>query len=229
MALNFISIPPEQTTAVTDLILAAQSMICLLLVRRTAENQGFSFSLWSWVFGLLCFASLLGTIVHGFELAPETMRTLWRPIYFALGLLVALIALAAISHFGHENISRRLLPAGIGIAFIFFAITQIWSDSFLLFVVYEAIMMMFALALYVRCIGCPIRYRGAGFLAAGVLLTLIAAAVDTQSTLRLQFVWAFDNHGIFHLIQMLGLLIISVGLYRSREPIADVKNGDAKR
>ena len=42
MALNFISIPTEQTTAVTDLILAAQSMICLLLVRRTAENQGFS-------------------------------------------------------------------------------------------------------------------------------------------------------------------------------------------
>ncbi len=227
MALNFIDIPTEQTTAVTDLILAAQTMICLLLVRRTAENPGFSLSLWSWVFGLLFFASLLGTIVHGFELSPETMRTLWRPIYFALGLLVALVALAAISHVWQENIGRRLLPAGIGIAFTFFAVTQILNVSFLLFVAYEAIMMMFALVLYVRCLWCPVRQRGSGFLAAGVFLTLIAAAVDTQSTWRLQFVWAFDNHGIFHLIQMLGLLIISIGVIRSKDFNAEADKCDA--
>lgn len=113
MALHFISIPTEQTTAITDLILAMQTMICLYALRRTSANQDFAMSLWSWVFGLLCVASSLGTVAHGFELAPETMRILWCPIYLALGLLVALVALAAISHFGYEDISRRLLPAGI--------------------------------------------------------------------------------------------------------------------
>ena len=229
MALHFISIPTEQTTAITDLILAMQTMICLFVVRRTSTNQDFAMLLWSWVFGLLCVASLLGTVAHGFELAPETMRILWCPIYLALGLLVALVALAAISHSGHEDISRRLLPASIGLAFIFFAITRIWSDSFLLFVAYEAIVMTCALVIYVVCLWSPDRQRGSGFLAAGVFLTLIASAVDTQSSWRLQIVWAFDNHGIFHLIQLLGLLIISVGLYRSREPIADADKCDAIR
>ena len=162
MSLNFISIPTEQTSAITDVILAGQSMVYLYLVRPSSANQSFALSLWAWVLGLMAFSSLLGEFVHGFDLAPETVRVLWGPLYFALGLLVALVALAAFAHLGHGN-------------------------------------------------------------------TLVAAAVDTQSTLRLQCIWAFDNHGIFHLIQMLGLLIISLGLYRSRKPIAGVEKSDAKR
>jgi len=229
MSLNFISIPTEQTTAVTDLILAVQSIVCIYVVRRTSDNQRFAMTLWTWVFALLCIASSIGTFVHGFELTQGFMRILWCPLYFALGLLVALVALAAVAHFGHENFSRRLLPASIGFAFVFFIVTQLWSDSFLLFVAYEAVMMMCALALYVACLWVPNRQRGSGALALGVFLTLLAAAVDTQSTLRMQFIWAFDNHGIFHLIQMLGLLIISIGLYRSQDPITDAEIGDAKR
>lgn len=229
MSLNLISIPTEQTSASTDLILAGQSMVCLYLVRPRSGNQSFALSLWAWVLGLLAFSSLLGAFVHGFELAPETVRVLWGPLYFALGLLVALVALASFAHLGHGNISRGLVPASIGLAFVFSAITQLWSDSFLLFVAYEAVMMTFALGIYIACLWCPVERRGAGLLALGVLLTLVAAAVDTQSTLRLQCIWAFDNHGIFHLIQMLGLLIISLGLYRSRKPSAGVEKSDAKR
>jgi len=227
--LNFVSIPTEQTSAVTDLILAVQSIVCLFVVRRTSENQGLAITLWTWVFALLCIASSIGAVVHGFELTQGFTRILWCPLYFALGLLVALVALAAVAHFGYENVSRRLLPASFGLAFVFLVVTQLWSDSFLLFVAYEAIMMMCALVLYVACLWVPDRQRGAGALALGVFLTLIAAAVDTQSTLRFQFIWDFDNHGIFHLIQMLGLLIISIGLYRSQEPLADAETCDAKR
>ena len=223
MSLNFISIPTEQTTAITDLILAGQSMICLHFVRPRSTNRCFALSLWAWVFGLLSFSSLLGAFVHGFQLAPETVRLLWGLLYFALGLLVALVALASFAHLGHGNISRRLVPACIGFAFVFSAITQVWNDSFLLFVAYEAVMMTLALGIYIACLWRPVERRGLGLLALGVLLTLLAAAVDTQSTWRLQCIWAFDNHGIFHLIQMLGLLIISIGLYQSREPIVDVE------
>lgn len=80
---------------------------------------------------------------------------------------------------------------------------------------------------YIACLWSAVEQWGAGLLALGVLLTLVAAAVDTQSTLRLQCIWPFDNHGIFHLIQMLGLLIIALRLYRSREPIAGLENSDA--
>ncbi len=118
--------------------------------------------------------------MHGFELAPETVRVLWGPLYFALGLLVALVALASFAHLGHGNISRGLVPASVGLAFVFSAITQLGSDSFLLFVAYEAVMMTFALGIYIACLWCPVERRGAGLLALGVLLTLVAAAVDTQ-------------------------------------------------
>ena len=229
MFLNFISIPTEQTSAVTDLILAIQSLVCVFLVCRNAENQGYAMILWRWVFALLCIASSIGTVVHGFELSQEFKRILWCPLYFTLGLLVALVALAAVAHIGCENISKRLLPVAIGFAFVFALVTQLWSDSFLLFVVYEAIMMTFALTLYVACLWGSNRQRGSGALALGVLLTIAAAAIDTQATMRMNIVWEFDNHGIFHLIQMLGLLIISVGLVQSQEPITNLEIVDAKR
>lgn len=229
MALNFIDIATEQTSAVTDLILALQALVGSYFIGRKSTNQAFATTLWSWVFGLLCFASLLGTVVHGFELTQETIRILWAPLYFALGLLVALVALAAISHGWGNDTGRRLVPVGIGIAFVFSATTQIWSDSFLLFVGYEAVMMTIALILYVICLWIPDKQRGAGFLAAGVFLSLIAAAVDSQTTWRPQFIWTFDSHGIFHLIQMMGLLMISIGLYRANEPLKEMGKSDATR
>lgn len=229
MPLNFTSIPTEQTSAITDLILAGQSMFCLYIVRRRSIKQCFALSLWACIFGLLSFSSLLGAFVHGFELVSETVEIIWCPLYFALGQLVALVALAATAHVGHENISRRAVPASIGLAFVFAAVTQVWSNSFLLFIAYEAVMMTFALGIYIVCIWQPQKQRGSGLLALGVLLTLMAAVVDTQSTWCIQCIWAFDNHGIFHLIQMLGLSIILFGLLRTREPILDAEAGYAKR
>ena len=229
MFLNFIRIPTEQTSAVTDLILAIQSLVCICLVSRNAESQRYSMILWKWVFALLCIASSIGTVVHGFELSQEVKQILWCPLYFALGLLVALVALSAVAHIGRENISKRLLPVASGFAFVFALVTQLWSDSFLLFVAYEAIMMTFALSLYVACLWGSNRRRGSGALALGVLLTIAAAAIDTQTTMRMNIVWEFDNHGIFHLIQMLGLLIISVGLVQSQEPSTNLEIVDAKR
>jgi multisubunit Na+/H+ antiporter MnhB subunit len=221
MSLQLVSIPTEQTTAITDLILAVQSVICIYLVRSRSTKPCLALSLWIWVFGLLAFSSFLGAFVHGFELAAPTLQFLWGPLYFALGLLVSLVALAAIAHSGREEISKRLLPASFGLAFIFSVITQMWSDSFLLFVAYEAIMMTVALTVYLACLWRSDPWGSSGLLALGVLLTLIAAAVDTQSTWRLQFIWLFDNHGLFHLIQMVGLSIISVGVNRSRESMTD--------
>lgn len=223
MAFNFISIPTEQTTAVTDLILAAQALVCMQYARSRSTDSCFALSLWACVFGLLSFSSLLGAIVHGIELVPVTSRILWGLLYFMLGLLVALIALAALAHVGHDGISKRLVPAGLVVAFVFSAITQVWDNSFLLFVAYEAVMMVMALGIYLACFWLPSKRRGSGWLAIGILFSLVAAAVDTQSALRLHWFWTFDNHGIFHLIQMVGLLIITIGLCQSRVPIANVE------
>jgi hypothetical protein len=144
--------------------------------------------------------------------------TLWMPMYLALGLIVALFAVAAISHTWDDHLARRCLPIGVGLAFTFFAITQLWSNSFILFVVYEFVTMLVVFALYAFCYWSPGNRRGSGFLAAGVFVGLLAAAVDTQSNLRINYIWTFNNHGIFHLVQTLSLILLSIGLYRSHLP-----------
>ena len=57
----------------------------------------------------------------------------------------------------------------------------------------------------------------------------ISLSKDTQTTWRPQFIWSFDSHGIFHLIQMLGLLMISIGLYRAIGLSKEMEKGDATR
>ena len=46
---------------------------------------------------------------------------------------------------------------------------------------------------------------------------IVAAAIDTQSSLQLTFIWTFNNHGIFHLIQMLSLLLLTIGVYSTHQ------------
>ena len=85
MSLNFISIPTEQTTAVTELILAGQSMVCLHFVRPRSTNPCFALALWAWVFGLLSFSSLIGAFVHGLllKLDREYRIASGNPLPFA--------------------------------------------------------------------------------------------------------------------------------------------------
>jgi hypothetical protein len=135
-----------------------------------------------------------------------------------LGLLVSFVSLAAISHYWNGRLGKQLLPVGFVIAMVFALITQIGSDSFLLFVAYEAVMMTLALILYVACCWRVDKQAGAGFISAGIFLTLIAAAVDTQSSLRFDCIWTFDNHGVFHLIQMTAILTLTIGLCRASGP-----------
>jgi hypothetical protein len=133
-------------------------------------------------------------------------------LYFALAMLVALVGLAAISHCWGDRYTRKMRWGAVGMAVAFTLLTQWWSDSFVLFIVYEAVMMTVALALYAtKFFGCNDR-RGFGLVAIGIIVSLIAAIVDTQTLLAFDWVWTFDCHGIFHLIQMPGVLFLFAGV-----------------
>lgn len=171
---------------------------------------------WAWVFALLSIASLIGAAAHGLEMAESIETAIWSPAYLALGLTMALFVIAAITmSVGHEKSRRLLLPA-VMVALAFFTITQIWSDSFLLFVIYECIAMLLSLTLYSMCFW-QRRSAGSGFLAAGVLFGILAAIIDTQKTLHITLIWEFNNHGLFHLVQMISLLLLTIGIARAHQ------------
>jgi hypothetical protein len=59
-----------------------------------------------------------------------------------------------------------------------------------------------------------IRQRpGAGLMTAGILVTLAAAVIQaTRLVPQISVVWTFDHNGLFHIVQMLGVVLIVSGL-----------------
>ncbi len=208
--------PTEMTTAITDVILAAQSAAAIYVIRRKTVARPMWTHVWTWLFALLSIASLIGAAAHGLEMAASIETAIWSPAYLALGLTMALFVIAAITmNSGYEKSRRFLLPA-VMVAFTFFTISQVWSDSFLLFVIYECVAMLLSLTLYSMCFW-QRRAAGSGLLAAGVLVGILAAVIDTQKTLHMTLIWEFNNHGLFHLVQMISLLLLTIGIARAHQ------------
>jgi hypothetical protein len=210
----FVDSPTEQTTAITDLILALQSLAAIVMLRRSHVNRPMWTDVWKMFFGLLCIASFLGAIVHGIQMTTSFQTAIWGTIYLALGLMMVMFTIAAVTMTWKHELSRRSVPFCLAIAIAFFVTTQLWSDSFVLFVVYEAISLILALTLYSACFWFR-REPGSEFLAAGIVVGFAAAIVDTQASLQVTMIWTFDSHGIFHLVQMLSLLLITIGIQMS--------------
>ncbi|MDJ0809258.1 MAG: hypothetical protein QNJ01_04110, partial [Desulfobacterales bacterium] len=58
------------------------------------------------------------------------------------------------------------------------------------------------------------RLKGAWLMAGGILATIVAAGVQAGRLLAFTFIWPFDHNGVYHLIQMAGIVLIVAGLRR---------------
>lgn len=212
--MEFIDIPTEQTTATTDTILAVMAIAAAMYLHRIGQKNCWKTTLWVWVFGLLALVAILGSIAHGFKMSKAFQIYLWHPIYLSLGLLVALFMVAVVYDIWGQAIARRVLPIMGVIGVGFFAITLVWTDSFLVFIIYEAVAMLFALGGYSWVI-----YRGnlegAWLMAAGIFAIIIAAGVQASNAISFTFIWSFDHNGVYHLIQMVGIALLVAGLRKA--------------
>ncbi len=211
MAIELIDIPTEQTTAATDFVLALLAAGCALQMHRLKETSPWKASLWVWTFSLVATASLLGTVVHGFQISQSLNRLLWQPLYLSLGLAVGLFMVGAIHDGRGQRSARRALPLMVLAGVVFFTITRIFPGSFAVFLVYEAVALFYALSVY-GSMALGRRLPGAEWMAAGVLLMIVAAVVQATKSLHFQLIWPFDHNGVFHLIQMAGLGALTRGL-----------------
>ena len=148
MALN--PVPTELTTAATDAVLAVLALICIrwLAARRLADPP--KVTVWILVLALLAVASILGAVAHGFDLSSDTLYLLWQPLFLSLGLVVALFVVAAAYDGLGPDTARRLLIPALVVGACFYLVTLLFPGTFLVFVLYEAVAMLVALALYVR-------------------------------------------------------------------------------
>jgi hypothetical protein len=211
--MSFTDAATELTTGVTDAIIAIEAVACVAVLWRFRAADAFKVGIWAWVFGLLAVASVLGAVAHALAVSEELREVLWRPLYLSLGLVVALFAVGAVYDWKGRRVAVRLLPIVLPVALGFFAVTQLLSGAFLVFVLYEAVAMLAALGIY-GTLAARGR-RGAGLVAAGVLLSIVAAGIQATGSVRLELVVPFDHNGVFHLVQMVALAVLTAGLART--------------
>jgi len=200
--------PFERVTAITDVLMG---LLAAYAVVHLAQFAGFKPAVWAWAFGLLAFSSFLGAVAHGFEMTPKTNDRLWMPINLSLGLALGLFVVAALFDLSGEALARKSLPLMLVVGFGFFLVTVWKPGTFMTFIAYEAAAMLFALGAYTWLVftSAP---AGAGWMLAGVSVTLVAAVIQAAGKAGKGIFWYFDNNGIFHLIQMVGLVFLLAGL-----------------
>ncbi|RLA19065.1 MAG: hypothetical protein DRQ61_12085 [Gammaproteobacteria bacterium] len=217
--MEFILDNVEKTTAITDAILAVMAIASAMYLCSLEQKRQRTFTYWIWAFGLLGLAAILGTFAHGFKISSVLQTLLWYPLNLSLGLLVAFILVAVVNDLWGKMIARRLLPVMLLISVGFFGITLIEPDSFLPFIIYEAVVMLFALGGYIWA-GYREQFKGAWWMAAGIFVTIVAAGVQASGSILFTFIWIFDQNGAYHLIQMVGIVLLVIGLRKTRRHLS---------
>jgi len=217
--LQIIDIPTEQTTAATDVLLAILAFIVALKVNNTGKNIDLKKTrIWVWAFGLLSFAAAVGAVAHGLQMSKLTNFILWQPLNLALGVAIGLFVAGVVYDFMNFTLPRTLIPALLVVATVFYTITVMIPDAFIVFIIYEAIAMLFSFIVY-TLLASRKKVKGAGLMAAGILVTIIAAGIQAVESVKITLIREFDHNGIFHIVQMIGILILLGGLqaeFRSR-------------
>ena len=204
--------PAERTTAVTDIILALVAFGGVLLLQWSPVNAGglWRIHVWSTAIGLIGLAAALGAVAHGLIFKTITRDRIWRVLNLALALAVSLFVVGVINDLYSSEAARKTLPFMLAAGLGFYLTTLIYPGIFFLFIVYEGLALLFSLGayLFLSVAGEP----GAGLMASGVLLSIIAAGLQARKSIAVTLVWKFDHNGIYHIVQTIGLLFLIAGL-----------------
>ena len=204
--------PTELTTAATDAILALVCVAGHVLLERLQGVDVWKKRVWASVFALLALGSAIGAFFHAVELAPWWELALRRSLFPILGLSVAMFVIGAIADWRGRDQARAALPWAVAAGVGALALPFLSSLGFRLFVAFEAVGMVTALIIYVAL--WRRQKPGAGTVAAGIVLTLLAAVIQSTS-LSVTIIWPFDHNGLFHLVQIVALFVTAAGVRRT--------------
>lgn len=212
MMIKFIDIPTEQTTAITDLILTMLAIAMIVSLLKTGLNRDkLKTRIWVGAFGFLAFAAFMGFLAHGFQMSVQLNRILWQPLNLSLGLAIAFFVIGVMHDYMGNKVPNWFSPLIIFIAVAFYLFTLLQPGSFFVFIIYESIAMLFSLVIYI-ILAIRKKLKGAWLMAAGILITIVAAAIQASGAVFINLIWQFDFNGVFHLVQMIGLVFLWQGL-----------------
>lgn len=211
--MQYIKDPAEQTTAITDLILAAVAVGGIFFLHGVPLKDGdfLRMTIWSAAIGLIGLAAALGAAAHGLVLAQSLHQRIWQILNVALAMAVALFVVGVVFDLWGKSAFYKALPVMLLISLGFFAATSRYPGIFFVFIVFEGLALIFALIAYVF-LSWRGELAGAGLIAVGILFSIIAAGIQAKKSISITLIWHFDHNGVYHLIQIIGLIFLMVGL-----------------
>jgi hypothetical protein len=204
----------ERTAAATDVILSAAAAGAVIYLQLLTRGFSWRISLWSWSFGLIALSAACGAAYHGLALPAATRKVLWQAVTACLGMAISLFLIAVVHDAAGSDAAGRAFPILLAAGLLIFGVSRMLPGLFIVFILYEALALLIAFSAYLW-LAATGTLPGAGWMAAGVAVSLLAAAIQPVERLRVAFVWEFDRNGIFHLVQVLGLVLLCVGLSRA--------------
>ena len=211
--MRFVKDPVEKTTAATDIILALVAFGGIVFLQSLLSNSSelWKINIWSAAIGLIGLAAALGAVAHGLVLSQTFHHRIWLVLNMALSLAVSLFVVGVVYDLWGFEISLTTLPILLTTGLGFYLTTLIYPDIFFLFIVYEVVALVFALCAYIF-LTIQKDQPGAWLMAAGILVSIIAAGIQANKSVVLTFIWRFDHNGIYHLLQVVGLMLLLMGL-----------------
>ena len=217
--MKFTTDPTEKSTAATDIILTFVALggVCFIRWSILSGSGLWKLNIWSAALGLIGLAAALGCIAHGLVLSQSLHRRVWQVLNLSLALAVSLFVIAVAYDLWGFGVSLRVLPVMLAAGFGFYLATLLHPGVFLFFIVFETLSLVFAFAAYVY-LAVRGELSGAGLMAVGVLLSIIAAGIQAKKSFVINIIWQFDHNGVYHLIQAAGLLFLIAGIAKSLSP-----------
>jgi hypothetical protein len=209
--MSFSDSPTERTTALTDVMVFLVALLAIGYMGMTPDADPDKICIWIVAFGLIAIASLLGAIAHGIVFSEKINGRIWHGLNLCLGLAVSMFVVGVVYDLAGIAKAHRMLPIMVGAGALFFLITWRFPGIFILFIIYEAVALLFALGVY-GWLTFAAKSPGAVWMTAGVSTSLVAAIVQAVHRIRVEVIWPFDHNGLFHVIQCAGLLLLLRGI-----------------
>ena len=211
--MKFVKDPLEQTTAATDIVLALVAFggIVFLLGLLSSSGELWKISIWSAAIGSIGLAAALGAVAHGLILSRTLHHCSWLVLNMALSLAISLFVVGVVYDLWGFEVSLKTLPILLITGLGFYLTTLFYPGIFFLFIVYEGVALVFALAAYIY-LTIQQDLPGAYLMAAGILASIIAAGIQANKSVVVTFIWRFDHNGIYHIVQIAGLIFLLIGL-----------------
>lgn len=203
----------EPTTAVTDFVLAAETLVFgVLLLRSQPASTEFAIRLWGFAFLATAVAAATGGAFHGFvESLGSAAPAIWKVTVYAVGITSLLMLSSAVI----ATTSGAVRTALLVLACAQFAVYAWWmiSHSDFKYVVYDYAPAM-GIILILQAISLARGSAGSGWIVGGILLSFAGAGVQ-RSGFSLHRNFNFND--IYHVIQMVAMYLLYRGGIQLRD------------